>query len=170
MKKLLAAFISGCLVAQTAAVEPSALYGTWRLVSATSTIVETGEKTNIWGTDPKGFLSYSPDGRMSVIVTFGSRPKPADLSKVSDQERVQLYRTLLSYGGTFSIEGSAVTHHIDISSNESWTGTNQVRYAKLEGATLVIATPAQPRSADGVVSVGELKWVKIQADVTSSRR
>jgi hypothetical protein len=45
------------------------------------------------GTDPKGFLSYAPDGRMSVIVTFGARPKPTDLSKVTDQERVQLYRT-----------------------------------------------------------------------------
>jgi hypothetical protein len=170
MKHIFAAFLYSCFAAQMAAVEPSALIGTWRLVSATSTIVATGEKTNVWGTDPKGFLSYSPDGRMSVMVTFGPRPKPTDLSKVSDQERVQLYRTLLSYGGTFSIDGSVVTHHIDISSNESWTGTKQVRYAKLEGVTLAIATPAQPRSADGVVSVGELKWVKIQPDVTSSRK
>ncbi len=170
MIKLVGAFFCGCLVARLSAVETSALYGTWRLVSATSTIVATGEKTNVWGTDPKGFLSYSPDGRMSVMVTFGARPKPADLGKVTDEERVQLYRTLLSYGGTFSVDGSVVTHHIDISSNESWTGTRQVRYAKLEGATLVIATPAQPRSADGVVSVGELKWVKIAAQGSAPRQ
>jgi hypothetical protein len=165
MKKLLAAVVLGCIAPRVAALEPSDLYGTWRLVSATSTIVATGEKANVWGTDPKGFLSYAPDGRMSVIVTFGARPKPVDLSKVTDQERVQLYRTLLSYGGTFSIDGSVVTHHLDISSNESWTGTNQVRYAKLEGETLVIATPAQPRSADGIVSVGELRWVRVQSKV-----
>lgn len=170
MSKLLVVLVFSSLAAQTAAVEPSALYGTWRLVSATSTAVANGEKTNVWGTDPKGFLSYSPDGRMSVIITFGSRPKPADLSRVTDQERVQLYRTLLSYGGTFSIEGSVVTHHIDISSNESWTGTNQVRYARFEGETLVITTPAQPRTVDGVVSVGELKWVRIRPDLPSKKR
>ena len=170
MTKLLVAVVFGLLASRAAALEPSDLYGTWRLVSATSTIVATGEKTNVWGTDPKGFLSYAPDGRMSVMVTFGSRPKPVDLSKVTDQERVQLYRTLLSYGGTFSVKGSVVTHHIDVSSNESWTGTNQVRYAKIEGEILVIATPAQPRSADGIVSVGELRWVRVQPKLQSPRR
>ena len=162
MNRLLAASAFGWLASHAAALEASDVFGTWRLVSATSTIVATGEKTNVWGTDPKGFLSYAPDGRMSVIVTFGARPKPEDLSKVTDQERVQLYRTLLSYGGTFSIKGTVVTHHIDISSNESWTGTDQVRYARLEGEVLVITTPPQPRSADGIVSVGELRWVRIQ--------
>ena len=152
-----------CLASRLAALEAADVYGTWRLVSATSTIVATGEKTNVWGTDPTGFLSYTPDGRMSVMVTFGSRPKPANLSRVTDQERVQLYRTLLSYGGTFSIEGSTVTHHIDISSNESWTGTNQVRYARFEGDILVITTPAQPRSADGLVSIGELRWRRVSS-------
>lgn len=145
-----------------AALEPRDLHGTWRLVSATSTTIATGERTDVWGSNPTGFLSYSADGRMSVTVTFGSRPKPKDLSKVTDQERIQLYRTLLAYGGTFTLKGSTVTHHIDISSNETWTGTDQVRFAKMEGNFLLITTPAQPRSADGVVSVGELRWVRVK--------
>lgn len=161
MNKLLTAIVLAGLASRLAALEPGELFGTWRLVTATSTIVATGEKTHVWGTDPQGFLSYAPDGRMSAMITFGSRPKPVDLSKVTDLERVQLYRTLLSYGGTFSLKGSVVTHHIDISSNETWTGTNQVRYAKFEGDLLVITTPAQPRSGDGIVSVGELKWRRV---------
>jgi hypothetical protein len=161
MNKLLLAIVVGVLASRVVALEAGELYGTWRLVSATSTVVATGEKTSVWGTDPQGYLSYAPDGRMSAMIIFGSRPKPLDLSKVTDLERVQLYRTLLSYGGTFSLKGSVVTHHIDISSNETWTGTNQVRYAKFEGDVLVITTPAQPRSADGIVSVGELKWRRV---------
>lgn len=161
MNKFIVAAAFVCLPVRVVALEPSDLYGTWRLESATSTIVATGEKTPVWGSAPTGFLSYAPDGRMSAMIIFGRRPKPADLSKVSDEERLQLYRTLLSYGGTFSIKGSTVIHHIDISSNETWTGTNQVRHARMEGDLLVITTPAQPRSADGVVSVGELRWTRV---------
>jgi hypothetical protein len=170
MNKLLVALTFACLASRVAALEPGDLYGTWRLVSATSKIVATGEKSDVWGSDPTGFLSYAPVGRMSVTVTFGVRPKPVDLSKVNDQERLQLYRTLLAYGGRFSIEGSVVTHHIDISSNETWTGTNQVRYARMEGDILVITTPAQPRSADGLVSIGELRWTRVQPKAKGSKK
>jgi hypothetical protein len=163
MKSVLVAITLTLLAPSVTALEPRDLYGTWRLVSATSTIAATGERTNVWGSDPTGFLSYAPDGRMSVTVTFGNRPKPQDLSRVTDQERLQLYRTLLAYGGTFTLKGSTVTHHIDISSNETWKGTNQIRYARMEGDILVITTPAQPRSADGVVSVGELRWTRVQS-------
>lgn len=170
MKRVLVALAVACVASPVSALEPRDLYGTWRLVSATSTIVATGERSEAWGRDPTGFLSYAPDGRMSVTVTFGARPKPTDLSKVTDQERIQLYRTLLAYGGTFTLEGSVVTHHIDISSNETWKGTNQVRYAKMEGDVLVIKTPAQPRSADGVVSVGELRWIRVPSGSKPQKR
>ena len=34
------------------------LYGTWRLVSFTQTIVATGETTDVFGKAPRGFLNY----------------------------------------------------------------------------------------------------------------
>jgi hypothetical protein len=162
MNKLILGLILTCLASRAFALEAGSLYGAWRLVSATSTVVATGEKSFIWGNDPKGFLTYTPDGRMSTIVTFGERPKPADFSKVTDQDRVQLYRTLLAYGGTFSIEGPVVTHHVDISSNETLNGTNQIRNVRMEGDLLVFTTPARPRTADGIVSIGEMKWVRVK--------
>lgn len=157
---LIAAFISVAL--RAAAIEPGDLLGTWRLLSATSTVIATGEKTNYFGSGSSGFLTYGKDGRMSAILVYGARPKPSDLTKVTDKERLQLYGTMLAYAGTFSLEGDTVTHHIDISSNETWTGTAQVRKVKFEGDTLVITTPAQPRSKDGQVSVGELRWAKVR--------
>lgn len=161
LKKLMvAAFVLVAL--RAVAIEPGDLFGTWRLLSATSTVVATGEKTNSYGSDYSGFLTYCKDGRMSAILIYGGRPKPSDLTKVTNEERLQLYGTMLAYAGTFSLKGATVTHHIDISSNETWTGTAQVRNVKFDGETLVITTPAQPRSKDGLVSVGELRWAKVK--------
>lgn len=42
-----------------------ALYGTWRLLSWIREVVGTGERSDIFGTSPHGFITYTRDGRMS---------------------------------------------------------------------------------------------------------
>ncbi len=138
------------------------LYGSWRLVSFTLEVIATGEKTDVFGKAPGGFLSYSRDGRMSAILVKGERPKPADLAKMTDEERVELFKTVIAYAGTFRFDGQAVTHHIDTSWNENWTGTAQVRNAKLEGDKLYISTDPQPSPIDGRPCIGVLTWEKVK--------
>jgi len=138
------------------------LYGTWRLVSFTTEVVATGEKTDVFGKAPRGFLSYSRDGRMLAILVKAERPKPPDLAKMKDEERVELFRTVIAYGGTFTVDGKTVTHHVDISWNENWTGTAQVRIVKLEGDKLYISTNPQPSPIDGRPVIGVLAWEKVK--------
>ena len=160
--KILTIVSFAALTLRSLAIEPADLYGTWRLVSYTSTIVATGERSNLLGPTPTGFLSYGADGRMSAILGDSSRPNPPDLAKVTDEQRLKLYRTMNAYAGTFTLDGSTVTHHVEISMNQTWTGTDQVRHLTLDGDTLIIRTNAQPRSFDGQVAVNELKWVKVK--------
>ncbi len=138
------------------------LYGTWRLLSDVREDVATGVKTNNWGENPKGYLTYGRDGRMSALVVGAKRPKPKDLAKVSDDDRVALFKTMLAYAGTFSVDGSTVTHHVDISWNESWTGTNQIRHARIEGRRLYITTDPMPSAVDGRMIVAILVWEKME--------
>jgi hypothetical protein len=56
---------------------------------------------------------------------------------------------MLSYGGTYKIEGDKVVHSVDISWNQAWTGTEVVRFYKIEGDTLTITALNQ---ANGVTS------------------
>jgi hypothetical protein len=144
------------------ATEKEQLYGTWRLVSDVRQDVETGAKTDNFGKHPQGFLSYSRDGRMSAIEVAEQRPKPTDLAKLGDADRAALFRTLLAYAGTFSFDGRVVTHHVDISWNNNWTGTDQVRNVRLEGRMLYITTNVQPSAIDGKPSIGILTWEKIE--------
>jgi hypothetical protein len=143
------------------ATEKEDLYGTWRLVSDVRQDVETGAKTDNFGKHPQGFLSYARDGRMSAIEVAEQRPKPTDLAKLADADRVALFKTMLAYAGTFSFDGKVVIHHVDVSWNNNWTGTDQVRNVRLEGNRLFITTNVQPSTIDGKPTIGILTWEKV---------
>jgi len=143
------------------ATEKERLYGTWRLVSDVRQDVETGAKTDNFGKRPQGFLSYGRDGRMSVIEVAEQRPRPTDLAKLADTDRAALFRTMLAYAGTFSFDGEVVTHHVDISWNNNWTGTDQLRNVRIEGNMLYITTNVQPSTIDGKPTIGILTWEKV---------
>ena len=87
--------------------------------------LETGEKHNLLGAHPSGYLSYGPDCRMSVIPVKESREGPATLV-ATDPESIELYRGLIAYAGSYAIDGSKITQRIEASWNQAWTGTPQV--------------------------------------------
>lgn len=146
----------------TPALDVEKLYGTWKLVSFTQRIVATGETIDVFGRSPSGFLSYSRDGRMNAILVKDKRPRPADMAQATTEDKAQLFSSMYAYAGTFTVDGKTVTHHVDISWNENWTGTHQVRNVRLEGDRLYISTNPQSNGIDGKIVVGELVWEKVK--------
>jgi hypothetical protein len=136
------------------------LVGTWRLISSTRQLVDTEEAIDTLG-QVSGFLHYGLDGRMLVIIVKANRPKPSDPAKMTDRERVELFNTMLAYGGKFKFDGKTVTHDLDISWNENWTGTSQVRHVRFEGRRLILTTNPQP-GFDGKRGIGVLTWEKLE--------
>ena len=134
--------------------------GTWKLQSLTREDLATGQKTDLFGTRPSGYISYGPDCRMYAIVTKEGRKGPAALVP-TEAERANLYSGLIAYAGTYSIDGDRVSHHIDASWNEAWTGTTQVRQFKIEGKTLHITT-REKNQVDGRESSSVLIWTKVE--------
>ena len=80
---------------------------------------------------------------------------------MTDQERVDLFKTMLSYGGTYTFDGKELKIRVDISWNEIWSGTEQVRYAKLEGNRLELSTPVAPSIVDGKPTSTVLIWERL---------
>ena len=107
-----------------------ALIGTWTLVSAVREEIPSGAKTDMFGSTPHGYINYSPDGRMIAIITRRGRKAPAD-GRGTPGEAEALYRSMLSYAGPYTFDGREVTHHVDISWNESFTGSTQKRFVAL---------------------------------------
>jgi hypothetical protein len=145
------------------AIDVEDIYGTWTLVSELRTIVETGEVIDMGAGAPlSGFITYGRDGRMMALIVRGDRPCPESVPAMTDAQRAELFRTMLSYGGTFSFDGFRVSHHIDISWNQVWTGMTQVREVVRDGSRLVYRMPPAPFSADGRISKVEVVWEKVK--------
>jgi Lipocalin-like domain len=119
-------------------VDAIPLLGTWKLKSYVVTTA-AGAQPTPYGENPTGYLSYTADGRMQVIAAANGRIVPAG-SSPPDDERLALYDTMFAYAGTYSIDGDKVVHHVDISWNEVWTGTDQVRHFEVKGNTLTLTT------------------------------
>jgi len=136
------------------------LIGTWKLVSALREEIPSGTKTDMFGPDPQGFLNYSPEGRMIALITrrdrkaaAGPRPTPA--------EAEALFRSMLSYAGAYTVEGDVITHRVDISWNQSFTGGVQKRHFKLDGNRLQLSPPPSLDPIDGKMSLRTLTWEKV---------
>jgi hypothetical protein len=134
------------------------LLGTWKLKSYI-VITGSGERATPYGEHPIGYLNYSADGRMQVIGTASGRTVPHGTAP-TDEEQLSLHRAMFAYAGTYSVDASKVTHHVDISWNEVWTGTNQVRSYEVDGNTLTISSRLMD-PATGTEAQYVLLWEKV---------
>jgi hypothetical protein len=150
------------LVRSSRAQTVDRLYGTWRLMSEVATVTATGEPRYIYGKMPHGFISYGRDGRMLALGVSSERPVPATVAKITDRERVDLFNTMFAYGGTFTFDGKDITHHVDVSYNEVWTGMNLLRHVRFEGDRLTLTTDPTPSPLDGKMVVATLIFEKVK--------
>jgi hypothetical protein len=138
----------------------NSLSGTYKLVVEGRQILGTGEVVPV--PNPQGYITYGDDGRMLVLIVRSPRPKPNSVEATTDQERAELLRTMTAYGGTYEFDGKLIKHHIDISWNEVWTGTTEVRSVTRDGDRLVYTTPPFHFHTDGKLSVNTLIWEKLR--------
>src|SRR5262249_17359609 len=101
-----------------ALAEENPLLGTWKLKSFFREVTATAKKDNRRGEHPNGYISYSADGRMYAILTSDNRLKP-QAANPTDEQRIKLHQTMSAYAGTYTLEGDKVTHHLDVSWNET---------------------------------------------------
>jgi lipocalin-like protein len=137
------------------------LVGTWKLVSASSK-TSTGERSEPpYGPDPAGFLTYTGDGRVSALISYGGR-KPLSVgggALAVQQEQAEAFKTFLAYGGRYTLSGDKVTHHIEISSIQNYVGKDMVRSVKFHGDQILLITPPTP--VNGKIQTVELIWQRL---------
>ncbi len=137
------------------------IYGTWKLASMQRKIVETGQTLDAFGPNPRGFLMYGQAGRMIVLIATSNRPKPESIEKMTDQQRADLFRSMVAYTGTYKFDGTSVEHHIDVSWNEVWAGTLLKLDAVKDRDRLRYTTAPMPFAGDGKVSITTLIWERL---------
>jgi hypothetical protein len=134
--------------------------GTYELVSSSTKFLDTGEVVS--DPSPKGFIMYGVDGRMLVLITYNGRPKSENSAKMTDDQRIGLFRTMLAYGGTYTFDGKTMEHHVDICWDEVRCGTTVIRDVVKDGDRLTYTTRPQPSPLNGRMSVVTLVWQKLK--------
>jgi hypothetical protein len=143
-----------------ARADANPLLGIWQLKSFVREVAETGERYNQLGEHPDGYISYSPEGRMQVFFVSGDQPRPRN--EPTDEERIKLHKSMLAYGGTYSVSPGRVVHHIDIEWDGRRLGTDHVRFYTIEGDILSIKTEPNTSPLDGREGVGILTFEKVK--------
>lgn len=158
MLLLLVTLAAGVSHAQTPLV-----VGTWRLVSFESRD-KSGEVRYPLGRNATGQISYGADGSMSAILVQPDRPPfvSGDMQRGTDAEVRSAFEGFVAYFGSYSIdaEKGTVTHHVKGSSFPNWTGSDLVRFYKLEGEKLTLST--LPFLYGGESSEAVLVWERVK--------
>ena len=118
--------------------------------------VATGERQDALGRNPRGTVVYTPQ-RVTFLIVKSNRARPEQLPP-SDEEKIALFDTMFAYSGTYTVESDRVVHHVDLSWNEAWSGTDQVRFCKVDEQTLTYTSTPGKNPFDGREIVHEVTW------------
>jgi hypothetical protein len=145
-------------MAQDTPVRPLSdlILGSWRMTSWVTRDVATGERQDALGQNPLGTVVYTPQ-RVTFLIVRNNRARPEQLPP-SDKEKIALFDTMFAYSGTYTVESDRVVHHVDLSWNEAWSGTDQVRFCKVDEQTLTYTSTPAKNPFDGREIVHEVTW------------
>src|ERR1700693_165845 len=115
------------------AAERQLLVGVWKLQTYDVEFQDTGEHKSPFGAHPNGIGIFTPEGRTMGILTAEKRKAPQ-----TDADRAEAFRSMVAYSGIYRLEDDRWITKVDITWNEAWIGTEQIRYYRVEGDTLTV--------------------------------
>ena len=113
------------------------IVGTWRLTSFTENNLETGAAAYPFGEKAAAIVIYTVDGYVATIFTATGR-KPPIAAPATEQEAVDLYRSMIAFAGRYELIGNRLIYQPEISWNEAWNGTTQERLFEVKGDRLEV--------------------------------
>jgi Lipocalin-like domain len=127
------------------------LIGTWTLVSWQQTKAD-GSTFQQFGASPKGIAFFDAGGRYIIAVMRSDRAKYAidnyaQIARATAEENRATAQGIITYFGTYSVNGRAIAIHVEASSFPNWNGTDQKRLFALSGdqLKLTVRPPAGGR-------------------------
>ena len=136
------------------------LIGTWKLVSASSTTSKGDPCEPPYGLNPAGFLTYTGDGRVAALISYGGRKLlSGGGGTLGLEEQAEAFKTFLAYAGRYTLNGEKVTHHIEISSIQNYVDRDLVRSVRFADDRVTLVTP--PTLVNGKIQTVELIWQRL---------
>lgn len=113
--------------------------GIWRLFSFDYEDQVSGVRSPRFGTKPKGRLFLLENGLMMAILTAEGRTIP-----MTNEDRAMAFNTVIAYSGKYMVQDGKLNINVDISWNEAWTGTVQIRSYRFLDSRLQLTSAWAP--------------------------
>jgi hypothetical protein len=139
--------------------------GTWRMTEFKA-VTGTGQVVYPFGTDARGLLTYTDEGRMWGVIWKSNRQPFAvnDQQRGTPEEYTAAVQSYIQYFGTFDVDQDAgvINHRLEQSIFPNWNGTTQTRFFTFSDHfnRLVLSTPPIPFG--GTTIVGTVSWVRLE--------
>ena len=133
------------------------LIGIWKLISYEVEIKETGEFFYPLGKNPTGFICLTDNNHVMVTLTGEGREPSSD-----NEGSSELLNSLVSYAGTYHIEGDEWITNVQVAWKPDWVNTEQRRKFEIKDNRLRVLTTwrLMPNWADKGLQRSILTFVK----------
>ncbi len=134
--------------------------GTWRIISFEFRAAD-GSVNYPYGVHPRGYIFYTADGYMSVMIMQANRPnfRSSDLLGGSLEEKARAMETVLTYCGRYEIQGNEVVHQPEASLFPNWTGGEVRRFYQFEDGRLILTST--PQVFEGKEQTVVIVWERV---------
>jgi hypothetical protein len=123
------------VVQPTFADDRAKILGIWRLVSQEVEFQATGEREHMRGKNATGYMIFTPEGRMMVVLT-----DRGDNAPKTEREHSYLLNSMAAYTGIYRIEGDKCITKIDVSWDPALVDTEQPRFFRVDSDRLQLST------------------------------
>jgi hypothetical protein len=155
MYKTTGAILIGALLSAPCLAQQS-IVGTYKLVTAAAVI--DGKPREEKGGAPHGFLIVTPK-YYAIFYTGPGERKHGN----SAAEKAALWDTLTAFTATYKIEGKKITLTPQVSWNEVYNGSQQVREIEMKGKRLIVSSGLRPYGRDPSKKVmTRQEWEKVE--------
>ena len=127
------------------------IVGTWALAEVYDDY-GNGKTNNPWGADVKGQLTYTANGRFSLMIIAAGRGKSTGLPTAP-------IGPALGYFGTYTVRDSLIVHQTERSTFPNWEGQERPLTSAVSANTLKQTAPAIV-DRSGQSFVPHLNWVR----------
>ncbi len=116
--------------------------GSWTLVSIYND--QDGKKIDVLGPNPRGLITYTPDGHFIYLIMRASLPKFAANNRMkgtAEENQAVVQGSHATYGKYQVVDEKTVNYHIEGSTFPNWDGQDQKRVVTISGDELKMANP-----------------------------
>lgn len=144
------------------AITENDLIGGWQLQQWS--IIQADQTSHPYGVNAIGQLMYTADGHMSAIICNPDCPSipQGSLRKLGVEQRALLLDHSFSYAGRWELvrdmSNDIVVHHVQVSQNPNFIGSEQRRHATLDSDRLTLS--AEEAMPSGPSRLHQLIWLR----------